>query len=149
VRVLLTILFLIILFSLCKGQALYRMKMNVLEHEFHGDTFCTRDTAVIWGAKNDTICFLFTGKIRCFYTISDLTWAKERKRELKRYLKSKGYQKRDDSQQIFVLQDRYNEKYSIHFVIDKQTGGLIIFIANIDHGIPNYALATIDCDLCK
>lgn len=123
---------------------MYSLKMHVLEvTEFTRS--CARDTTVIWGTNfGDTTCFMFNGKIRCFFPVGRKIWDRSHKK--KQMMRAD----RSDAN-ICIRQDRLNEMYEIKFATGKT--GVVIFITNVDFGMPNYVLSwSLDgwhgCTLC-
>lgn len=106
---------------------LYSLRMHVMESTEFGRS-CTIDTTVIWGTNfGDTTCFLFNGRIKCFYNVS------------RRALNRRGEKCNIARDGAYIKQDRFNELYEIRF--KKGTSGIIIFITNISFGMPNYVMS--------
>ena len=136
-----TLLFLLIS-TVSYSQAIYKMNMSVREVPFSGVTECDNNLDVIWGIKDDTICFLFKQKIRCYYPLSKSTKARIGKLEILNTYKSR-YDKRGD--RYYILQDNLNEVYLVRIL---HVDSIVIFIINVEQGIPNYVL-TFATDQCK
>lgn len=128
-------LLLILISTVSYSQAIFRMPMSIRETPFSGeDRFYTED--VIWGIKEDTICFLFDETIRCYYPLNRVTKARIRKRSMKQIDNhfSKYSQPGD---KYFLLQDFRNEIYIVRIV---DSSGILICIINLEYGYPNYTL---------
>lgn len=123
-------------FFISAQPVIYKMKMNVLETELDL-SYYTQDTTVIWGIYEDTVCFNFNYKIRCYFPLSNEVRdniEKDKALLFQQYIgemKMRGHL-------TYILQDRRKEIYSIVFVLDKETKSLLIFVTNIDYGYPHY-----------
>lgn len=111
------------------------MPMSIRETPFSGENrFYTED--VIWGVKEDTICFLFDETIRCYYPLNNITRTRLSKRSKKQINKHfSKYSKSGD--RYFLLQDFRNEIYIVRIV---QIDSILIYIINLEYGYPNYTL---------
>ncbi len=114
--------------------------MSVREITHSGAIECTDDIIVIFGAKYDTICFLFNGKIINFYTPSKKAWKPFSRDKKNHLINISRIRKRDEH--TYLLQDRYNELYALRFVTIPEDSGLLIFISNVGYGYPAYLLST-------
>lgn len=121
---------------------LYSLKMHVLETTEFG-RYCTMDTTVIWGTNfGDTTCFLFNGRIKCFYNANRMV----------RNRWGMGGHGARAANETRIKQDQFNELYEIRFAIGN--AGLVIFITNISFGMPSYVMSwSVDgrhgCTLCS
>ncbi len=140
-RRLLIIVFFLFLSHQIQSQQLYKMSMSVFEVQYD-QTYYISDTTVIWGANKDTLCFAFTSNIKCYYPVSQNTLGKKANKKIKRRLNGHKYFKPNHYTSTFILQDRFNEIYSISFVKDKRQGTIAIFISNVVYGTPSYVLCS-------
>lgn len=91
---------------------------------------CLNDVVVYWGMKYDTIGFLFNDKILLF----TLDGSSQFKHQI-------SYQ---SNRILYLVQDYRKEQYSIDIVWND---GVLIFVSNIDYGIPSYVFC-MNCNLC-
>lgn len=119
--------------------------MNVKHIESKDFQYCLDDIEVIWGIKEDTICFLLGGESKCYYPISKETWNKDKDNKDKLIRSVDINNKSGD--RYYLLQDSKNEKYTIRFIHNRREGTILVFITNADFGVPHYILG-FGCNKC-
>jgi|GEM_PF-5231912 len=125
------------------SQVIFRMEMNVREVQFD-TTRCHRNVRVLWGIKDDTICFIYGEKARCFYPLSRKSQQKIMKTR-DRLLTWSHLSKPGDKH--FIMQDKFNELYHVRIVSLKE-GKFVIFVVNMEYGTPNYVFGW-KCSECN
>jgi hypothetical protein len=128
-------LLLLLISTVSYSQTLFRMPMSIRETPFSGENRFYKED-VIWGIKEDTICFLFNETVRCYYPLNRITKSRLSKRSRKQISKH-FYKYSKPGDKHFLLQDFRNEIYIIRIVDEN---GVLIYIINLEYGYPNYTL---------
>ena len=120
--------------------------MNMRVEEVQVDTAITYSRIkVIWGIRDDKICFLWKDYPKCFERIKNTSFNTTRvvRKKLQKILKLLEKEKEGRNENI-KLRDIYRNPYGEIFLITiLSDNGLIIFIVRLDGVYPTYVFTMI------
>ncbi len=134
-KIILTIILLFIC-NITYGQV-YEVDADVM-YRWSNEQICAEDTSIVFGFKEDTICFKFLDQNVCYWSLEYSDFKKNG--QYIKWLDNNTGPKGLKDEKLFLKKDWRNEVYLIRFLISED--GIMIYVSNVEYGSPVFVISS-------